>query len=254
MTAATVRTTTRTLGRVEAALLLRSSTLWTGALVTVGLCTTWLRGADQTWETVWKNTGLASLELAGFLILLGHLAASRDYRHGAREAASTLPVRPAQRSVALLSVVAVGGLLGALCLALELLTLSPDRPTGTFEPWSVLLPVVTPMIGAALGVAVGCWLPSTAAGPLTLFTAAAAIAVLPVIGNRAGSVPWRLFPVEVQTGPAPGWHLLYLLSLLTALVCAALLRHSRRRLTLTAVLCLAIALGVVAVHEQGAAL
>ncbi len=145
------RATTRALARAEAVLLMRSPTLWAGVLVTAGLCTSWLWTTQPVWDVVQTDTGMSSLVLAGFLLLLGHLAASRDHRHGAREAASALPVTPAQRTVALLALVPVAGLIGALALALDLLALAPDRPAGVLEPFSLLVPVIVPMIGAAIG-------------------------------------------------------------------------------------------------------
>jgi hypothetical protein len=245
---------TRALALTEARLLLRSPTLWVGVALTVGLCTTWVWTWEPVWDVFTTNAGMASLVLAGFLILLGHLAASRDQRHGAHETAATLPATAQRRTTALLALVPVGGLVGAAAFGLELLALMPAWPAGVFDPWTALIPVVLPMMGAAIGVGVGRWLPSTAAGPLALFAGAAGLAVLPVLGTSADSMSWHLFPVVLEESPAPGfprptgWHLVYLLAFLAVVVAAALLRH--RRLWPGLAAALALALAVAGVQRQ----
>ncbi|MFI1996624.1 hypothetical protein [Actinoplanes sp. NPDC020271] len=242
---------TRALALSEARLLLRAPTLWVGAAVTTGLGVTSLRTGEVSAAAIRTDTGLAALVLAGFLIVLGHLAASRDRRHGAWEAAAALPVRPVHRAVALLVLVPVAGLVGALCLGLESLALVAAWPAGVSGTGWALTALIVPMIGAAIGVAAGSWLSSTAAGPLTLFTLAAAMAVLPVLGDGAGSLPWRLFPVDMGSSPPVDvdWHLLYLLALLLAAVSTARLRHAPRRPLVVGALILAAALAVVAVRR-----
>src|ERR1044071_5092271 len=145
------RSATVALALAEVRLLLQNVMLWVAVVLTVALFATW----TWTWEPVWDvfatNSGMSSLVLAGFLILLGHLAASRDHRHGAREAASALPASPERRTVALLALVPVGGLVGALAVGLELLVQAPAWPAGVFEPWAALVAVVAPMTGMAIG-------------------------------------------------------------------------------------------------------
>jgi hypothetical protein len=252
------RTATRALARVEAGLLLRSPTLWAGVALTLALAVTWGWTSQPAWDVVTTNAGMSALVLSGFLILLGHLAASRDHRHGARESASALPVTAERRTTALLILIPVAGLVGALTFGVALLAQAPAWPAGVLEPWSVLVTVVLPMAGAAIGIAVGSWLPATSAGPLALLTAAAGLAVLPVLGSAPTSLPWRLFPVELEWSPAPGfprpagWHLLYLLAVLVAVVTVALLRHRRWRPGVAATLILAVVLAAVSVQRQGA--
>ena len=248
------REATQALALTEVRLLLRSPTLWVGVTLTVGLCTTWVWTWEPAWDVFTANAGMASLVLAGFLILLGHLAASRDQRHGAHESSITLPATARRRTMALLALVPVGGLAGAAAFGLALLALVPAWPAGVFDPWNALVPIVLPMLGTAIGVGVGRWVPSTAAGPLALFAGAAGIAVLPVLGTTADSLSWVLFPVVLEESPAPGfprptsWHLVYLLALLAMVVAATLLRHRRLRSVLA--VALALALAVVAVQRQ----
>ena len=249
---------TRALAAAEARLLLRSPGLWVGAALTVALSASWTWTLEPAWDVFVTNAGMSALVLAGFLVVLGHLAASRDHRHGAQESASALPVTAERRTTALLVLIPVGGLAGALTFGLALLAQAPSWPAGVFEPWNALAAVVLPMTGAAIGIGVGTWLPATSAGPLALFTAAASLAVLPVLGGSPGSLPWRLFPVEVEWSPAPGfprpsgWHLLYLLAMLAAVTTVGLLRHRRWRPGLASVLGLAVVLAGVAVQRQGA--
>lgn len=227
------REKTRVLALTEVRILLHSPALWVGVVLTAGLCTAWIWTWEPVWDVFTANAGMASLVLAGFLLLLGHLAATRDRRHGAQETAVALPTTAEQRTTALLALIPVGGMAGAAAFILELLALTPSWPAGVFDPWNALVPIVLPMLGAAIGVGVGRWLPATAAGPLALFTAAAAIAVLPVLGTSADSLSWLLFPVVLEEGPAPGfprptnWHLVYLLGLLVIAVAFAVLKHRR---------------------------
>ena len=203
------------------------------------------------WAEFNANSGRAALVLAGFLVLIGHLAASRDHRHGGAEFTGTLPASQRRRTAGLLAFIPVAGAVGALAGGVELLVLIPSRLTGRFDPWLVAVPVLIPMIGAALGVAAGLWWPSAPAGPLTLFAAAAVLATLPVLGSNAADLPWSLFPVVLDQAVSPetaGWHVLYLVALLAVLLGFALARHWGRWATI--VVALALVAAVVSVHRQ----
>jgi len=237
--------------RAEARLVAGTWTMWVGLALAVALCTLWSRGATPGWAGFAADSGRAALVLAGCLVLLGHLAASRDQRYGTAEFTGTLPASPRRRAAARLALVPVAGAVGALALGAELLILPLSGVTGRFDPWLLAGPVLTPMIGAAVGLAAGLWWPSTAAGPLTLFGVAALIAMLPVLGSSPGALPWLLFPVAVNAAAAPAttaWHVLYLVALLVAVVGAALARHWRR--WATAVVAVALIAAVVATHRQ----
>ena len=251
-----MRVATTSLALKEARLLWGMSTLWLGVVLAVALCTAWGWTTEPRWDAFTANSGMASLVLAGFLVLIGHLAASRDHRHGATESARTLPASRRRRTVALLALIPAAGAAAALAVGAELLLLIPSWPAGAFEPWLLAAAVVIPMLGAAIGVGVGSWLPSTPAGPLTLFGCAAVLALLPVLGPSADSLPWVLFPVVIEENVAPemprptGWHLIYLVALLAAVVAVALLRHWRLVASIAVVLALVAA--AVAVRRQQA--
>jgi len=241
------------LASTETRLLAGGSTSWAGFILAVALGTVWNAGADSRWAAFGANSGRAALVLAGFLLLVGHLAASRDHRHGAAEFTGTLPVPPRRRTVALLALVPVAGAAGALAEGVQLLLVIPSGLTGRFDPWLVAVPVLVPMIGAALGVAAGLRWPSAPAGPLTLFAAAAVLAMLPVLASSPGDLPWLVFPAVLDgsaTPAAAGWHVLYLVAVLAVIVGAALARHWR--MWATAVVTVALVAAVVAVDRQRA--
>lgn len=215
----------------ETRLLAGTATPWLVAAFTAALCRYWYRTDTRHWDAFTADAGLASLILAGVLLLLGHLAASRDDRHGAAEAASVLPTSPRRRTLAMLALVPAAGLIAAGALGAELLLASTRWPAGRLSAWQLLTPVAVPMLGAAVGVATGRWLPFASAGPLVLFAFTAALALLPVFATGPGSLAWAIFPVTLdypggQTAAA-GWHAIYLLALLAMALAAGTLRHWR---------------------------
>ncbi|AGL13540.1 hypothetical protein [Actinoplanes sp. N902-109] len=233
----------------EARLLLGTVALWIGVLLAVVLCEVWSRAEAPTWTAWTSNSGMASLILAGFFVIVGHLVASRDHRHGASEAMAVLPAPVRRRSTALLAIVPVAGLLGALTLGAQLMLLTSQWPSGRVDPWALPVAVVIPMVGAGLGLAVGRWLPATAAGPLALFACAAVLAILPVFGSTSHDLSWVMFPVVLTAdATTTGWHLTYLAGLLAAVVGVVLLRHWRIRAALLVLL--ALGGSVLAVHQQ----
>ncbi|MEH1168463.1 hypothetical protein V6V47_24065 [Micromonospora sp. CPCC 205539] len=248
------RVATLTLAITETRILVRSVTLWASALVTVALGTVWGWTRMPTWDTIGDNAGMAAVVLAGVLLVLGHLAVSRDHRNGVVEATMVLPAERARRTIALLVFIPVAGLLGALVLGAQLALLLPDVPAGTFDGWNLAPVVLIPPIGAALGVAVGRWLPAIAAGPLTVVTSAVAVIVLPGVGTGGSDVGRWLSPVLLRQNWAPGapeptgWHAAYLLALLAVVVAVAVARY--RMVVSTVVAVVAVALGAVAVPQQ----
>ncbi|GAB3154890.1 hypothetical protein GCM10027290_50070 [Micromonospora sonneratiae] len=217
----------------EARLLVRSPIVW-GAMVlafALGVTLGWTRMPD--WERFAMNAGTAALLLGAGLLLAGHLAVSRDHRAGVVESHTVLPIPARHRTVSLLALAPVAALLGALLLGALLLSLLPDWPAGRLEWPNLLVVVVVPALAVSVGVALGRWLPATAAGPLGLIVVAAIVLVLPGLGNGDSNLGWWLSPVlqhrnVVPGAPQPtGWHLLYLVSLVVAVGAVTLLRHWR---------------------------
>ncbi|MFI2711870.1 hypothetical protein ACH495_17245 [Micromonospora sp. NPDC018662] len=246
------RVATRALARAETRILLRSVTLWAGAAVTVALGTVWGWTRMPTWDSIADDAGMAAVVLAGVLLALGHLAASRDQRYAATEATTSLPAGPARRTIALLVLIPVAGLLAVLVLGAQLVLLLPDVPAGTFDGWNLAPVVLVPPIGVALGITVGRWLPATAAGPLAVVAGAMTVLLLPAVGgDNVGRwlSPVLLTPNWAPGAPEPtGWHAAYLLALLAVVVAGALARH--RTVVSAVVAVLAVALGAVAVSQQ----
>jgi len=183
------------LASTETRLLAGGSTSWAGFILAVALGTVWNAGADSRWAAFGANSGRAALVLAGFLLLVGHLAASRDHRHGAAEFTGTLPVPRRRRTVALLALVPVAAAAGALAEGVQLLLVIPSGLTGRFDPWLVAVPFLVPMIGAALGVAAGLRWPSAVGHMVFYRFLFAVLAMLPVLALHPPSFDrkdWKL--------------------------------------------------------------
>jgi hypothetical protein len=213
----------------EARLLLRSPMLWIITATAVALGVVWGWTVMPVWQDVLVNAGMASMVLAAGLMVLGHLAASRDHRAGLADAAVALPTSPGRRTVALLSLLPVGAFAGAIALAAQVLATVPTWPVGPLDCWNLVGAVVLPMIGVATGVMVGRWLPAAAAGPLAVVAAAGMLIVVQLLATN-GNGSWFM-PILLRTlldsprGSAA--HLIYVLALLLFVVGVLLLRHWR---------------------------
>jgi hypothetical protein len=235
-------TVTQAVAVAEGRLLARSRTAVTGAVLCAALGYAWGFTTMPTWASVTANGGMAALVLGGVLMLLGHLAASRDHRYGSTETSGTFPAPVAARTTALLAVVPVAAVLAAVVFGAQLVAQVPAWPAGPFDPWTLVPPLVVPVLGALLGVVVGGWLPATAAGPLAVTATAAGVLTLPLVGDG------YLFPVVLFPGTPADWHALYLSGLAGVLVAGLLARHRR---VLPAVLAVvAVAVTGYAVHRQ----
>jgi hypothetical protein len=223
------------LARAEARKLLRSPIALCSAGLTLVLdvVSRWTRVPD--WDSVALDTGYTSLVLAAALVVLGHLAAGRDHRHGVTETIRALPCPDRRRTVALLVVAPVAALLGMLVVAGYLLSLWPNWPAGHFDWADLLVPVVLPVLGVTTGMAVGRWLPAAPAGALTVVVLAAGLIgfLYAIVGPDSALLAAApvLNPPWIPGAPRPsGWHLAYLGGLVLVAACAALLRHRPRLL------------------------
>lgn len=240
---------TLALARVEARLLLRSATLWISVLLAtaLGVASSWTR--MQTWETFAQTSGVASLVLAGGLLIAGHLAAGRDHRSAMTETTRSLPTLAHQRIAALLVYVPVAIGAGFLAAGVQLLFLMPYAPVGKLQVSQVVVAVVIPPLGALTGLAVGRRAPAAAVGPLALVAAAVLVVTVPGIEIGYKTVGRWLGPVVTDAPSVPGvpqphgTHLIYLLALLTLVTGAALMRRDRRIWALVATLALGAAGG-----------
>ncbi|MFB9679720.1 hypothetical protein [Streptosporangium vulgare] len=181
-------------------------------------------------------TGMASC-LAGAVLLVANLATSRDGRHGMPESLAGLPAGAGHRTRAVLfAAPLVGGLSAAVVLGLHLLIRLLSGPVaGTLDPYEPLTAVAASAFAAALGAAVGRWLPWLIAGPLVI----AAIGFLIFQNPANGSAGWWL-PVMQHHYPdwpdrPSGTHLVYVLALVVLAGGIASLRHGLRPSPLVAV-------------------
>lgn len=221
-TAPASRVATTALARVEARRLLHSPFYWGSALLATALGVAWCWTRMPTWETFAENSGMSALVLACGLLIATQLATSRDRRAGAEESTRTMPAGPARRGVAMLVVIPIAAVTGALVYLAELLILLPAWPVGEFDPWAPAVVLVIPSIGAVIGVLVGRVLHNASAGPLTATAFCAVLIALLALPNHPRNYASALWPVPERSweigAPRPtGWHLIYLLGVLVAL-------------------------------------
>lgn len=195
------------------------------------------------------------LAVGGFLA--ANLAAVRTRRHGTVELEDTTVTGPADRTLGVLAAMAALTTLGLLLVLVDTILFGAwdGLPVRLFEGYvdRAMHPaelaqgplVVTFM--AALGVAVGRWVPSRLLGPLMLVPA--------VVGFfqvtwRFDGIAWRFAPVMVheeqiawvQVTPGSGysilggfattdltWHLVYLVGLTVVCAAVAVARFERSR-------------------------
>ena len=241
------------LGSAEIRRLGRSPFLWGGGFLALALGVAWGWTRMPSWATLAQNAGMSSIVLAGGLLMAGQLAASRDQRAAAAESTQVMPTTPVRRGLGLLALVPVAAAGGAVLYLAQLLFMLPAWPVGRFDLWAPLVTVVIPAAGVAIGIVVGRWLPLTAAGPLATIAVAVVLGALPVIATGPESVAWLLFPVPqppwtVGADSPTGWHLLYLLSLLAAILALLTLRY--RPVASVLVIVMAVAVSGLAVNRQ----
>jgi hypothetical protein len=216
------RVATAALARVEAKRLLHSPFYWGAAMLATALGIAWAWTRMPTWETFAQNSGMSSLVLACGLLMATQLATARDRRAGAEESTRTMPAGPARRGIAMLVVVPIAAVTGAMVHLVELLLLLPAWPVGEFDPWAAAVVMVIPPIGAVIGVLVGRVLSSAAAGPLAAVALCVLLIALLALPDYPLNFSAALWPVpepswEIGASRPTGWHLIYLLGVLIAL-------------------------------------
>ncbi|PZG11779.1 hypothetical protein [Nonomuraea aridisoli] len=174
-------------------------------------------------------TGLSTC-LAGAVLVVASMAASRDTRHGMPESLAGLPGRAEHRTRAVLlatalvsgsaAVVAVGGYL--------VIRLLGGPAAGRFDIWEPLTAVAAAVFAATLGVAVGRWARWLIAGPVVV----AVLGYLIFQNPTNGRLGWLLPVMQVYQADWPdrpsGIHLLYVVALAACWAAVALLRHRAR--------------------------
>ncbi|MEO3809529.1 hypothetical protein ABGB17_11065 [Sphaerisporangium sp. B11E5] len=224
--------------------LLRSPLLWAAAALAV----TWR--ATMTWQMMpnWSleavHTATATLIVGAAALVAANLVTTRDRRDGIREALAALPVRaPARTSAAVVATCAVA-VLGATAATLLLLaTLSVDAvPAGRLDVYELCGGVAAVALAAALGVALGRWIPHPMAPLVAIFLLGMAMIV--GAGGRLLPVVF-VWDMPVHLSRPSGLHVVYVCALVVLAGAAALLRYGPRPARVTAaVTALAVAAGV----------
>ncbi|MGC5014267.1 hypothetical protein ACLQ2R_26180 [Streptosporangium sp. DT93] len=220
----------RALVLFEARRLLRHPIPWTAAAsalaVVVAGNASWL--PDLTTTAI--DTVAGSALVAAAMLVVAHLAASRDRRHGLPERLAAMPVREAVRTRAVvLAAPAVGGLVAAAMIFPYLLTVSASgTAAGRLDLYEAFGGVALAMLAASAGAALGRWTPWPVAPPVAIFLVAFAL-----VGDPRGEYGGWFLPVvsahDVSWGDRPtGWHLVYLLAAAVLCAAVALLRHGAR--------------------------
>lgn len=220
----------RQLARFEGRRQLRSPFLWLAVLASLGLV--WLAVNDQP-ATLWaRSVTIAGscLPIAIVTLLLGNAAALRDHVSRVGE---TTDAPPTSRDIRVLGLVA--GAWAALLLAVAVVIFGValsvrDDPAGSFIWPELAVGPLLVLLGQALGVALGRWIPNSLAAPLTLIFIAGLFLVQDfwpgarTIPAASAFLPWRKAYILdwVQGEPRLPWlHIVYLLALVGTLIAVA---------------------------------
>lgn len=220
----------RQLARFEGRRQLKSPFLWLAVLASLGLV--WLAVNDQP-ATLWaRSVTIAGscLPIAIVTLLLGNAAALRDH---ASRVGETTDVPPTTRDIRVLGL--VSGAWAAVLLAAAVVVFGvalslQDDPAGFFIWPELAVGPLLVLLGQALGVALGRWIPNPLSAPLTLILIAGLFLVgdfwpgARTIPAASAFLPWRKAYILdwVQGEPRLPWlHIVYLLVLAGTLTAAA---------------------------------
>jgi hypothetical protein len=216
----------------EAKRILRSIAFLLFLPLSIWALTTATHGYER-WSQASIAAALGLVPLGWCVIALTNLAVLRDRRHQVDTITDTLPSTEAARTGGHL----LGGLVGVpvgvvlMIISYCVLKLVVD-PAGSPDLLELGVPLLIVAGSAAVGVAVGRWL------PWALFSAAAIIATLPIagvlgVGRSAGRARFLGF-VANPSSQLPGLdvrprvlHLIWLLAWIGIVAIVALARHSR---------------------------
>ncbi|MFF2960736.1 ABC transporter permease [Streptomyces sp. NPDC057963] len=253
------RSVTRSLARTEAVRLLRHpAVLVAFALYAAQWAYSAYAGHDRypVLQDEDRYTQPPLLLIAAGTLLAADLAALRPHRHGTDAMFDLLVLPPRRRTCAhLLSLLPLAALSAAVAGARTGYAAIQDGAVGSPSGAELATGPLVVLLSGAIGVLAARLVRSVAAGPLMV----AGLGIVTVVGALQSRSDWRwwgLVAVEDENrAPLPsslmhrpaGWHLLYLAALLALVAAAALLRSGRRVTTgLGAVAGLALALAVVA--------
>lgn len=225
--------------------MLRHPIMWVGALlslVTYGFFT-WHAAPVLHRDDIF--TAGALLPLAAATLIVANLASSRATRNATDELYDTTSSSPGLRIVGHLISLAYAVALAVGVIGLMFVYLFLDTPVGTPSAAEIMVGPVTVALFGAVGIAIGRWNPHPALGPMAVVVAGALQYVLiqPITGSQATNStvlnpsPWLAPWVPLSlTGEVPselvirptGWHLVYLVGLISIIAAFALSRRGSR--------------------------
>ncbi|MFI9050875.1 hypothetical protein [Streptomyces sp. NPDC053427] len=205
---------------------LRSPLLWLLTLLTVTgrTVSTWHEMPNWSVETV--DTATSALVIGAGAMLAANLAILRDRRSDALELTDPLPVRAQTRTLAVLvAYPLVAMAYAAIAMGMQMAGLLIDsRPVGHFDVRELLAGVLLVALMAALGAALGRWIPNLFAAPVCILLFFWTLVQFP----QSWLLPMVPY-LKLAIAPVrpPTWHLVYVAALTLAIGTAALLRHGR---------------------------
>lgn len=209
------------LARFEGRRQLKSPFLWLAALASLGLV--WMVVSNEPSTLDFRSVLIAGacLPLAATALFLGNGSVMRDRSTGA---ADTTSVLPATRDARMLGLAAAGwapALVSVGVVAIGVVLSLTDDPAGSFHLTELAVGPLVVILGQAVGVALGRWVPHQMAAPTALVVMAALFVIQDfwpgerTIPAASPFLPWRQpYTDVVQAEPRlPGLHLFYLLGL-----------------------------------------
>lgn len=210
------------LARFEGRRQLKSPVLWlaaTGSAVLV-----WLAVGSQPATLPWRSVAIAGacLPLAVAAMLLGNTAALRDHSSRVGETTDVVPTSRDLRMVGLVGGASASFLVSLAVTVFGIALSFTDEPAGTLSLIELAVGPVVVVLGQAVGVFLGRWIPNPLAAPLALVVLAGFFLIQDfwpgerTIPAASPYLPWRQpYTDWVQAEPRmPLVHLAYLLGLI----------------------------------------
>lgn len=249
----------RELAMVEAVRLLKHPAVIIGGLISLVMMVGVHWGEAPVWQRVSIGVAIPLTALGLGSILAAADMALRLWRTEDSEAIDVLVASPRVRTAGQIAALAAPVLLAVTLQAIYLVYVLSQGPVGSISWWEIASGPAVVAVMAIYGLAAGRWFPTGATGSIAVLVFVAAQATLTL---AKGLSWWALVPawdmLSSMEGPPPelifrpiSIHVVYLLSLASALVCIALLRGRWRHGTLVPLLGVAFSLGAGVVLGSG---
>lgn len=246
------------LARFEGHRQLRSPFLWLA--IAASMVLVWLAVHDEP-ATLWaRSVTIAGscLPIAVTVLLLGNGAALRDHSSRVGETTETPPTGKDLRMLGLVAGAWAAVLLSTAVVVFGVVLSVTDEPAGSFIVPEIVVGPLVVLLGQALGVMLGRWIPNPWAAPLTLVVLVGLFLIQDfwpgerTIPAASPFLPWRKgYTLDwVQGEPRmPLLHLVYLTGLIGLM--AALASRSWRAVGLAGILVAGTAVGLASIDTAG---